>query len=81
MAAAVSPVRDGGEHHHRLVAADTQALSEPNDRDFSLTEVVGATATARMPQTILMLKSGNLSIWQLITSPFTTGPTFSGVPE
>ena len=31
--------------------------------------------------TILMLSSGSLSMWQAMTSPRTTGPTFSGVPE
>ena len=31
--------------------------------------------------TILTLNSGRPSMWHSITSPLTTGPTFSGVPE
>ena len=34
-----------------------------------------------MPQTILIDMSGRPSILHNSTSPFTTGPTFSGVPE
>ena len=43
----------------------------------------GVPPPAAMPgrQTILTLNSGSLSMWQAITSPGTTGPTFSGVPE
>ena len=31
--------------------------------------------------TIFTLSSGRPSMWHSITSPLTTGPTFSGVPE
>jgi hypothetical protein len=38
-------------------------------------------AKACWHQTIRTLRSGSPSIWQSMTSPRTTGPTFSGVPE
>ena len=40
-----------------------------------------AQGRARVPQTIFTLRLGSRSMWHSMTSPRTTGPTFSGVPE
>lgn len=47
----------------------------------SLAPETAAKAARAAPQTMRMLNSGRPSTCATITSPRTTGPTFSGVPE
>jgi hypothetical protein len=68
-----------------LVAAEathTKGFIGVHRRSSAVPSLFWIPAFAGMTsQTIFTLRSGSPSMWQRITSPLTTGPTFSGVPE
>jgi hypothetical protein len=73
----------------RALRANPESITTIGGYGFRACAQVGASrndgcgneATTPVPHTILIDMSGRPCSLQSSTSPFTTGPTFSGVPE